>query len=291
MSLFALTKVPEPAIYRVPVTQRLATDIEMLFRDQEAAFVGDDTEITAFDGRYQPDEDEILEIAQFEDGTGIEAAVRNPIDVPEFQLTEENSNALAGLIFGYMAARNRPRALVQVFDKRRAVTSRGFTIWHSESVFRRWQGVALTFDTRLTAILHRNRLHFRSFFQLRKLFDMTEYYREATDADLEEFAEHERIYTADGFDLAEIADGWIRRRVGLISQSGILDRVSPRQLAGIADEFELSLQIRRAGGRESIELPPERKDLKRLLKFLDEDYYQSPLSDAKYVTNSKKRIN
>lgn len=289
MSLFALVKTP-PGIYRLPVTQQLATDIEALFTAQEAAFLDADTEIVAFDGRYQPEDHELLEIEGFAEAAGIETAIRNPIDVPAFQLSEESTATLAGLIFGYMD-HNRPRALIQVFDKRRATTSRGFTIWHAEDVFRRWEGVALTFDTHLTAILHRGRLQFRSFFQVRRLFDMAAYYREATDADLEAFAEHGRICLADGFAIADIADGWIRRRIGLIADSGILDQATPRKLAGIAARFDLTLQVRRVGGQERIELPTQRKQLKRLLKFLDEDYYESALSDAKYVTSSKRRIN
>lgn len=231
----------------------------------------------------------MLEIEEFAEPAGIEAAIRNPIDVPVFTLTEDSADALAGLVFGYVD-HNRPRALIQVFDKRRAMTSRGFTIWHADDVFRRWEGVALTFDAHLTAILSQGRLQFRSFFQVRRLFDMAAYYREATDVDLTAFEGHERICTVDGFALADIADGWIRRRVGLISESGILDQVSPRRLAGIAARFDLELQVRRIDGQEKVEMPMTRKEVKRLLKFLDEDYYESALSDAKYVTNSKRRI-
>ena len=43
-------------------------------------------------------------------------------------------------------------------------------------------------------------------------------------------------------------------------------------------------------GREVLVLPNGKKDLKTLLRFLDEDYYKSPLSKTNYLSNSKRAI-
>ncbi|UEM11998.1 hypothetical protein J4G43_047430 [Bradyrhizobium barranii subsp. barranii] len=72
-------------------------------------------------------------------------------------------------------------ALVQNFDKRRILSNKGFAIFHSADVFRKVEGVGLTIGASLSAILEDNRLSFFSFHSARQTFDLTQYFREATD--------------------------------------------------------------------------------------------------------------
>lgn len=42
------------------------------------------------------------------------------------------------------------------------------------------------------------------------------------------------------------------------------------------------------GGQDAIAMPAGKADLKKILRFLDEDYYQSTLQSRNFVTNSKR---
>jgi hypothetical protein len=52
----------------------------------------------------------------------------------------------------------------------------------------------------------------------------------------------------------------------------------------------VELQFRRIDGRETIYLPRDKAAIKTTLKFLDEDYFEAPLSHRTCVTNSKKYV-
>ena len=134
-------------------------------------------------------------------------------------------------------------------------------------------------------------LLFQNFVNVRRLFDMSHYYREATNAEVVAFGEHGRICLADGFDLLGAADSGVRRHIGRIAASGVLENVAPRRLRTVAIRFELALTVRRIDGADKIELPQTRRELKKVLKFLSDDYLESSLIDARYVTNSKRRLN
>lgn len=281
-----------PRLLRVSLTQELSQQIDALFRAQAAAFVPNDVELVAFDGRYEPDDDELFRIDNFPDSYGVLPTTGNALGVPVLQLTDQNVGLIGALAYVY-TENGVPRAAFQPFDTRRAITNSGVTLWqrfHDNATMQRWEGVALTLDSHVSAILFPDHLLFRSLRAARRLFDMSAYYAEATDDDLATFCGHGRLCVQDGFDLAEIADSWIRGRVGLITKSGVLDSVAPRRLRTIASRFRLGLQLRRVNGEERIELPTTRKEMKRLLKFLDEDYYQSPLTSSQFVSNSKKPL-
>lgn len=58
-----------------------------------------------------------------------------------------------------------------------------------------------------------------------------------------------------------------------------------------AQEFNVPFNtITAAGGVEQLILPLQKAELKKVLRFLDEDYYKSPLSSTNFVTNSKRRL-
>lgn len=291
MNIFALVKDPQRAVRRIAVSQQLLKELGTLFESQAAALlVSKDPEVVAFDGSYTPDEDEVLEIANFAAPTYLLDAIKNPIDCPAFEASDTSIAALRGFALASLTSGDSPRVLLQKFDQRRAITNRGFTLWHSQNTFKKWEGVAVTFDDHLTAILDEKRLLFRSFFSVRQLFDMSSYFAEATDPELEKFQKHSRVTMSDGVNLNDIADGWIRRRVAMISESGILDSLTPNQLAAAAAKFKVTVNVQRVGRIHKIVLLSERKSLKPILHFLADDLLESALTDAKYLTNSKRRI-
>lgn len=123
---------------------------------------------------------------------------------------------------------------------------------------------------------------------LRQIFDLTAYYREATDNDISDFASLPMIKVENLPQLIEVSDAWIRRKFSLIQQSQILESVPMNDIKAVAAEFNISLQTTVEDGAEMIILPTSKADLKTILRFLDEDYYKSPLSKTQYITNSKR---
>lgn len=78
-------------------------------------------------------------------------------------------------------SRRSPRvALIQSFNRRRIISPTGFTLLHSADTYRKVDGVGLTLDNRLAAMLVGTRVKFLSFHALRQVFDLSAYFAEAT---------------------------------------------------------------------------------------------------------------
>ena len=117
---------------------------------------------------------------------------------------------------------------------------------------------------------------------------MSAYSKDATDQDLKVFIQNPALEFADAQIFLDVADAWVRRKVVLIQQSGILDYCSASKIAAAAKFCDLQLQLTGAAGQEKIVMPSDRQEVKQLLRFLDEDYYQSPESSVKYMSKSRR---
>ncbi|HCL2881382.1 TPA: DUF4868 domain-containing protein [Pseudomonas aeruginosa AC9A] len=134
------------------------------------------------------------------------------------------------------------------------------------------------------------KLKFFSFHAARQIFDLSEYYKVATDEDVRDFSQQANVQVGDIARMLEISDSWVRRKISLIQQSGILQSVPINDMKAVALEFNIPLVTLASNGTEVIVVPDNKPDLKKLLRFLDEDYYKSPLSNTSFVTNSKRAI-
>lgn len=132
--------------------------------------------------------------------------------------------------------------LIQHFDKKRVISTNGLSIFHAANVYKKIEGIGLTVDSKLTAILRDGALKFHSFHLLRQIFDVSEYYKEATDGDIHQFASMACVMVADSAKLIAISDTWVRRKLWLISQSQILEKVPVSDIKAVAAEFHIELK-------------------------------------------------
>lgn len=247
----------------------------------------------------QPDRDErrnipsseakCLYIDDYDDIDDLHGAIANPLGIPEIAPDPTEFEAIKALFMGRNDGGGRI-ALIQSFDRRKIISNKGLSIFHSANVFRKVEGVGLTIGTNLSALLEESRLSFFSFHSARQIFDLSQYYREATDDDLNEFAANEMLKIADPATFVATSDSWVRRKVALVMQSGILERVDLEATKAAALVFGINIQTEANGDKIALVLPEKKAELKKVLRFLDEDYFQSVLSSTPHLSNSKRRI-
>lgn len=288
-TLFAYTRDPRNRIVRFAVSHAVQASMTAYLTEQVEAF-GAGCEEVLFDGNYKPDHGEMLVIEGFEDLDNLARVVAAPLDVPVADPTSLDFDQIRALFFGHQETDGSWTVYLQSFDRRRVISSAGFSIFHSEDTYKRIEGSGLTLDNKLAARLCGNKLFFFSFFHVRQLFDMSSYYQEATDNDIRQFAALNELHVENVDELMAASDAWVRRKVWLIMQSNILNRVPPNDIKAIAAEFNIAVEYVNQDGSEKVKLPGDKKSLKTLLRFLDEDYYKSPLSKTNYLTNSKRAV-
>ncbi|HQS58154.1 MAG: hypothetical protein B7Y56_04315 [Gallionellales bacterium 35-53-114] len=287
LNLFALTNIPGMRVLRMPLTPDVQAGISELFRAQEHEFMQGIEEEIKFDGMYRPEESEILYINNFDDVDGIKSAILRPQTCQEFSLKSGALESIKAVFSGYIK-NGVIRVLLQGFDRRRIINASGFSLVYSENSFARFDGGGLTLDNKLTAIIEDDNLKFASYHYLRQMFDMSAYCKEASDQDLKVFIQNQALQFADAQVFMDVADSWVRRKVVLIQQSGILDHCAASKIAATAKFCDLHLQLSGVAGQEKIVIPADRQEVKQILRFLDEDYFQSPQSTMKYMAKSRR---
>lgn len=283
MNLFALTSSPGARIVRFPLTQELQEELKALFGGQRQAFMEGIADTIEFDGRYKPDEGELLVIKNFADVDGLAAAVANPIAIEQFDPKVHSLDSIKALFTGDPDGAGR--VLIQLFESRRLIATKNIAMFFSGNTFQRMSDSGLTLDNKLLAVLEGNDLKFQSFHFLRRVFELDDYFKEATSVEIKAFANHEKLAADDPAAFEATAGNLVRRKIALILQSGVLDKYTPQQIVATAQTFKLDIKTTKEG---KIALPTNATELRRLLRFLDEDYYESPLSQTQYVSNSKR---
>lgn len=284
MALFALTSMPGARILRFPLTNDLSTEVEAALAEQLTAFLAGIEEFIPFDGRYRPEEGELLVIENFADIDGLAGAVANPMGVDQFDPAIHSLEHIKALFSGH-TENGVHRILIQLFERRRVFAAKGVAMFFSNNTFQRLNESGLTLDTKLLAILEGNQLKFQSFHFVGRVFDVSEYFNEATAEEVGTFAAHASFKVEDAAAFTENASNLVRKKIALILQSGVLQKFTPAQIIAAAATFKVVIEESDDG---RIALPQGGVELRRLLRFLDEDYYESPLTQTHFLSNSKR---
>ena len=287
LNLFALTSISGQRVLRIPLATEVQAAVTELFRGQEYEFFQGIEEEIRFDGMYRPEESELLYINNFDDVDGLKAAILRPQACQEFVLKNGALESIKALFSGYIK-NGTIRVLIQGFDRRRVINANGFSLVHTANAFGKFDGGGLTLDNKLTAIIEDDTLKFSSYHYLRQIFDMSAYCKEASDQDLKTFVQNPALHFVDPQHFIDGADAWVRRKVILIQQSGILDFCPASKIVATAKFGELHLQLSSEAGQEKIVVPADRQEVKQLLRFLDDDFFQSPQITMKYMAKARR---
>ena len=287
MNLFALTRDSSRRVLRIPLSAEVQKEVSSTFEMQEKEFRAAAQEEIAFDGKYKPDEGECLSIGDYDDIDNLHGAIANPLGVPEIAATTGEFEEIKALFSGRSDG-TKKIALIQPFDRRKIISNKGLSLVHATNVYKKVEGVGLTLDTRLAAVLEDKKLSFFSFFAARQIFDLTQYYKEATDEDLKVFAATVQISDIPNF--IDVSDIWVRRKVALVMQSAILEKIDLEETKKVANVFGIDMKTTVVDGKSVLVLPENKAELKKILRFLDEDYFESSLLSTPHLSNSKRQI-
>lgn len=278
----------EPRVALLVLKQSVQRDLTTLFAEQRAAFLAD-AKLVAWDPGYEPSPDENLFLEPFEPPVAITNALANPVGQEHLGFSVETLKEIRGIVTGVWTSTDRWIS-AQVFDRRRLLSPALFSLLHEDGTFVRLQEPGITLDAQLAAAIEETRLIFHSFTVVRRLFNMMAYFAEATEQQVRDLATHPAVHVENIEGFVQGADTWTRKKIALIERSGILNTQKPKQVAKVADEYGLQLTIKKVDGEDKIAIPSEKKEMKAVLQFLDEDYFTSSLTHTQFVTNSKRKL-
>ena len=290
MHLFALVhEGRETAVRKVRVTRAVRTELDALFAEQAESFLDNKLDRVAFQGTYSVDESEIFKIDDFELDEAIVDAITNPDESEELELAEAPLKLISLFSGEYDEDAEKVTAYFQAFTRSRLIRT-GWTLLQRGNTFQKLDDPGVTLDTKLVVAFQDGSLFFKKYLTANRIIDITEYFREANDEEIKEVLGHDRLLVEDVEAVLEICDGWMRKRFSFLMESNVLDEVGPRKIANAAKKYDLKFSTSRGRNGDQLVFPEEKKQMKEMLTFLNEGYYEGELTGTKYRTNSNRSV-
>ncbi len=246
-------------------------------------------QIVPFDGSYKPNEDEGLSICNFHLPEVITDAVRNPLGLQTFAYDKESEPDIRAIFIGERSESDNTEVFTvafQRFRKEQYLSTKKFSLFYDKDTFileNRW-GIGIT-DT-IDCVFTQTELRFSSYFYARQIFDLSEYYRSATDTEVQSFSGLDLLSIADKDQFQSLADTWIRRKIAAINDSGVLKNNTAAKIKKLAQSCGLEITVE----NKKLIIPTDKKKLKEILGFLDEEVYKGAFTEETYITNSKRKV-
>ena len=293
-SLFVLAF--DGRIYRIEIDRETQKSICEAFSSSVELMVNRKT-LRDFEVNYKPEDDEILRIENFLLPNGIKDAVRNPMGVDSYKkdpsigdTDEEGYAAFPEIKAVFVGERTQDlegehfNIAFQRFRKEQNITSIPFRFFFSSDTFhleKRFEiGITYNIDCYYTG----EELRFASFFYARQVFNLSEYYRSASDSEVADFTQN-KVLCFENLDAFNgMANTYVRRKIAMINDSKVLEKYSPKDIKIIASNSRIDIQIQ----NEKILIPAERDAALGILAFLDEEAYRGPFSNDLLIANSKR---
>lgn len=286
MTLLAYCKNTQGnAVKRIPMTNPVQQGIEALFTNQEASFRANRPNEVAFDGDWNPDDDELLTLDVMpEADVLIQAAAGNALALPVIDTANFEAECIKA-IFTSAGNAGAMRLRIQRFTGQQLLNRRRALLLQNNN-FRELAETAFTLGTSLTCVIENGLIKFDSYHNLRAIFDLTEFFEEATDDDIDDLSAHASLNIADLDAFKGDATQTIRKLVHKVLNSGVLNQHTPLEIQQKAADAGLALVLNNG----VVEVPQDKALARQFLRFLDDGLYEAPLSGQRYMTNSKRAI-
>lgn len=247
-------------------------------------------ELVIFDGNYKPDEDEYLTITGFVLPTEIKEALKNPMNVPTYRPKIKKFPRIKAIFVGNCEKHGRLfkyRVAFQRFKNDQYISNHRLNLLYDKDSFFQEKRTGISISSYIDCY-YDGSLNFVSFFFTRQIFDLGQYYREATEGEIIDFS-NEKILSIENEEAfkKQAADTWVRRRVAIINDLRILESHTVSEIKAIGKTAGINILIY----NKKIVIPAEKKEMKKIIGFLVEEVYPGYFSKGTtYMANSKRKI-
>lgn len=246
-------------------------------------------QIIPFDGSYKPNEDETLSIRNFVIPDSITDAVRNPLTLQPLVYSKEAEPDIRAVFIGERTETGTSESFIiafQRFRKEQYLSTKKFSLYFDNNTFMREKRWGIAISDNIDCLFTHTELQFLSYFYARQIFDLSEYYRSATDSEVKNFSSNGVLNIEDRDQFQSMADTWIRRKIATINDSGVLQNNNASKIKKLAQRCGLDITIENG----KLMIPADKKKLKEILGFLDDEVYKGAFSEETYITNSKRKV-
>lgn len=276
-------------LYRLEVDADTQREICLSFDSALNDLISKKTKLS-FDGSYKPHDDEFLAIENFQLSDAIKDAIRDPLGVPVYQKENGEFYDIKAIFVGKRIETNDTEKFeiaFQRFRKEQYISTSWFNLFFTNETFRREKNFGISISDSVDCYYTEGELQFSSFYFVRQIFDLSEYYRSATDQEVQAFTTSDKLSFEDTEAFKNAANTWIRRKIAMINDSDVLVNYKASEIKKLAKDAGITIAVE----NKKVVIPNDKEQIKVILGFLDEEAYKGPFSQNTFLANSKRRIN
>lgn len=272
-------------LLQVPLHQALQDTLAENWQAQYEAFVIGIQEID-FDAGYNPEEHERFRLEAYDLPDWL--ASENSQTLPALDAIS-NNEALVDSVKGVVAfARGDQGQELMLFQNfsRSHVIRPGRFLFLQNNTYESTKRPGLTLDGKLSAVYlaQDSKLLFHNFRTTNTFLPLADFYKEASEQEIREVLNHDRLVAEDPETLAVGANQWFRKRFAMLKDSEILDKYTAKQIQMHSKGYEVDIHIK----ANKIVFPADKATAKKLLQFLNEEIFRGAITETLYETNSKR---
>lgn len=210
-------------LYRLEVDADTQREVCSSFDSALNDLISEKTKIS-FDGSYKPHNDEFLAIENFQLSDTIKDAIRDPLGVPAYQKENGEFYDIKAIFVGKRIETDdteRFKVAFQRFRKEQYISTSWVNLFFTNETFRREKDFGISISDSVDCYYTEGELRFSSFYFARQIFDLSEYYRSATDQEVQAFTTSDKLSLEDTEAFKTVANTWIRRKIAMINDSDV----------------------------------------------------------------------
>lgn len=280
MNDFVFFLLTDGSIRKVLLTNEAVQDIVALWEQSYPKFISDEITEVAFNGSYKPDKEEVLYVTM--------ALPDSFADIPD-NTNNYNEIVIPGDNIKTVCLYHDGNYYFQNFMNNYIVKASNIPLVWSNNTFKKFdEQKAFTIEENVTAIYHDGKLYFRSYASARQIFDLSAFYTEATNADIDSVFGADVFAGTDCEWMKENSDSVMRKQIKSIEDSGILAKlkVTTKTFKSWAKKAGIPDAVYNTG---SLVFPKNKKECKVILSFLNDDIFEGHFTKSIYLSNSKRK--
>lgn len=280
MNDFVFFLLTDGSIRKVLLTNEAVQDIVALWEQSYPKFISDEITEVAFNGSYKPDKEEVLYVTM--------ALPDSFADIPD-NTNNYNEIVIPGDNIKTVCLYHDGNYYFQNFMNNYIVKASNIPLVWSNNTFKKFdEQKAFTIEENVTAIYHDGKLYFRSYASARQIFDLTVFYTEATNTDIDNVFGNNVFVGTDCEWMKVNSDSVMRKQIKSIEDSGILAglNITTQKFKSWAKKAGISEEVYNTG---NLVFPKNKKECKVILSFLNDDIFEGHFTKSIYLSNSKRR--
>lgn len=310
-SLFAIVQLSKAdiSVYRIVIDRSVQKSISESF-SSVIDDMHDGKSAQEFTASYKLENDEYFKIGNFIMPDVILDAIRSPIGVMPYSIMHMNEKGdlvkfddpkeddgqyleypeIKAVFVGERIEEKHSEIFHIAFQKIRReqhLTQNRHNLFFDKDSFHEDKRFGIGITDFVDCYFNGAELEFNSFYFARQIFDLSGYYRSATDDEVKSFTTNNKLSFDNANTFTNWANTYIRRKIAAINDSGILEQYTANEIQQLAQTYAgADIKV----NDNKVCIPDNKEEAVWLVSFLDEEAYRGPFSQDLIVANSKRRI-